>query len=101
MKRKQKTAVYILLLIAVNILVIFSTAKIIGYIEGSHETARAKDFMKNADLSEEYADKELAGMIFEYKGDYTFSDGEVRSIDGSETYYWDGKKFIPASEFLK
>ena len=40
-------------------------------------------------------------MKFEFESEYSFKDGEIRKIKGTEVYYWNGRKFVPASEFLK
>ncbi|MGN0622251.1 MAG: hypothetical protein ACI4I9_10320 [Porcipelethomonas sp.] len=99
--KAMKITLYIIALIAANLLVIYGTLKIIEYFEGPDEAERAVQFMNEISQQEEFSDKELAGMIFEYSGEYTFSDGEVRNIDSRETYYWNGKEFIPASDFMK
>lgn len=44
---------------------------------------------------------DLEQYVFEYDIDYKMQDGSVKNVSGKEIYYYDGKKLVLMSDFLK
>lgn len=94
-KLNYKAAFLIILVILINAAVIIATSLLWRYFNS--EEKRAEKFLSGRGISTD----ELGEMKFEFESEYSFKDGETRKIKGTEVYYWNGRKFVPASEFLK
>lgn len=94
-KSFYKPILFILIVIILNVCAVIITSYLYSY-SGSEEK-RAKDFLSNNRISE----KDLGGMTFEYESEYQFKNGEIKSINGNEEYYWNGNKFITVSDYMK
>ena len=79
-KLNYKAAFLIILVILINAAVIIATSLLWKYFNS--EEKRAEKFLSGRGIS-------------------TDELGETRKIKGTEVYYWNGRKFVPASEFLK
>lgn len=94
-KINYKLAFLTLIVIILNAVVIIVTSSLFKSFKS--EERRAERFLSDKGISTD----ELGGMMFEMESEYNFKDGETREIKGREVYYWNGKRFISASEFLK
>lgn len=94
-KINYKPAFLTLIAVILNAIVIIVTSLLFKSFKS--EERRAERFLSDKGISTD----ELGGMMFEMESVYKFKDGEKREIKGNEVYYWNGRRFISASEFLK
>lgn len=97
-KSGTKIIAYIVFVIAVNIAVIMTAICCCNNSTSKNETKRFND--KVAAGSVENAE-DVCGMVFDYKILIGMNNGETREFNGSENYYWNGKEFIPVTDFMK
>lgn len=94
-EKSFKIAFFITIAIILNIVVITVTSLL--YSSAHSEEKRAKRFLSDKDISID----ELGSMVFEYEAEYTFKEGETQNLNANEVYYWNGNKFVLASDFMK
>lgn len=95
--RALKIALFAVLIILLHITVIIASIQIYKHFTTHDDMKITQEYIKSGVIDEE----NLEGMIFEYQLTYDLSDGSKKEFDGKETYYYDGKKLVPISEFMK
>ena len=92
---KLKKIIAGIIIVILNVFVITITNFIFdGNIS---EEKRVEKALKEQDKSL----NDLEQYIFEYNADYKMQDGSIKNIICKEIYYYNGKKFILMSDFLK
>lgn len=95
--KKFKVIWFIIAISMLHIVVILASIKGYNIYESQAEERRIRDHMKSGVIDE----NAFAGTIFEYDLEYNLKNGETRNFSGKEIYYWNGKKLVPVSEFMK
>lgn len=97
-KSRIKFLTYILLVVIMNIVTIVISISCYKNYSSQNEAKRLNDKIASKEIENV---EDICGMVFNYEFQLGLKDGKTKEYSGSENYYWDGKKFFSASEFMK
>lgn len=94
---KFKYIIFVILIIVLHLAVALLSIHFYKDYQANSDNRRIKECIASGVINED----ELAGISFNYELEYTLQDESKKQFSGNEIYYWNGRKLVSVSEFMK
>lgn len=94
---KPKYIIFAILIIILHLAVALLSIYFYNVYQANSDNRRIKDCIASGIIDED----KLASISFNYELEYTSQDELKKQFSGNEIYYWNGRKLVSVSEFMK